>query len=151
MWKVLGPGGSGREGAALLMAPLGLMSCGMVPLSPLKDHLKTHHVPALTSASPSDAGREPSPDPVHPGLSEQGQDGRVHPVSGHTACTPPSCLRLGGLREWGLGVSQAAESAPPGWLPTERWTGLEGNASVGESGPLWGPGLGAEGAHELLS
>lgn len=72
-------------------------------------------------------------------------------MSGHTACTPPSCLRLGGLREWGLGVSQAAESAPPGWLPAERWAGLEGNASVGESGPLWGPGLGAEGAHELLS
>lgn len=62
---------------------------------------------ALTSASPTDAGREPPPDPVHPGLPEQGQDGRVHPVSA------PVCPTPGRPRgRWAPWVTHAPESRP---------------------------------------
>lgn len=85
----------------------------MEPARPALPQARTD-ASALTPASPADAGREPPPDPVHPGLPEQGQDGRVHPVSAPPRPAPEGLAGVTHAPEGALGGQHAAPSGPHG-------------------------------------
>lgn len=91
----------------------------MEPARPALPQARTD-ASALTPASPADAGREPPPDPVHPGLPEQGQDGRVHPVSAPPRPAPEGLAGVTHAPEGALGGQHAAPSGPHGAAGGER-------------------------------